>query len=162
METKPWPPRAALLQAAAASLASKLVGLNEPTIEELVRVPSDKRIRIERKLAERATEMLGGDQVLRVFRGQTLVSPVFVPIVGQLLFMAKPRAVIVTEHSMITVQQSMWSQSTIVRVISRHERGGVPVELTSWGLRIGREEKIYASLSTLEDMKEVARLAAEG
>jgi hypothetical protein len=68
----------------------------------------------------------------------------------------------VTEHSVITLQQSRWSQSTVVGMVSRHDRGSVPVEVTRWGLRIAGEEKIYASLSTLEDMREVARLASGG
>lgn len=129
-------------------------------MEQVVRVPSDKRIRIERKLVEKAKEYLGDEEVLRVFRGQTQLSPVFVPLVGPLLFSVKPRAVMVSERSVITVQQSRWSQSTVVRVVSKHERGVVPIEITRWGLRIGDEETIYASFSTLDDMKEVARLAA--
>jgi hypothetical protein len=36
------------------------------------------------------------------------------------------------------------------------------VEVTRWGLRIGGEDKIFASLGTLEDMKEVARMASGG
>jgi hypothetical protein len=143
-----------------ASVASNLIGLNDATMEELVRVPSDKRIRIERKLVERSGEYLGGEEVLRIFRGQTLVSPVFVPLVGPLLFIVKPRAVMVTERSVITLQQSRWSQSTIVGLVSKHECGSVPIEVTRWGLTIGDEEKIYASFSTLDDMKEVARLAS--
>ncbi len=130
-------------------------------MEQVVRVPSDKRIRIERKLVEKAREYLGDEEVLRIFRGQTQVSPVFVPLVGALLFNVKPRAVMVSERSVITVQQSRWSQSTVVRLVSRHERGVVAIEVTRWGLRIGDEETIYASLSTLDDMKEVARLASE-
>jgi hypothetical protein len=142
-----------------ASLASNLIGLNDATMEQFVRVPSGKRIRIERKLVEKAREYLGDEEVLRIFRGQTLVSPVFVPLVGPLLFIVKPRTVMVTERSVITVQQSRWSQSTVVSLVSKHECGSVQIEVTRWGLRIGDEEKIYGSLSTLEDMKEVARLA---
>jgi hypothetical protein len=130
--------------------------------EQLVRVPSDKRVRIERKLVERAQEYLGDEEVLRVFRGQTLVSPVFVPLVGPLVFSVKPRTVMVSERSVVTLQQSRWSQSTVVRLVSKHPRGAVPIEVTRWGLRIGDEDKIYASLSTLDDMKQVARLASGG
>ncbi len=144
----------------AARLASNLIGLNDATVEQLVRVPSDKRIRIERKLVEKAREYLGGEEVLRVFRGQTLVSPVFVPLIGPLLFRVKPRAVMVTERSVITFQQSRWSQSTIVGLVSRHELGSVPIELSRWSMKIDGEEKIYAALSTLEDMSAVARLAS--
>lgn len=136
--------------------------MNDATVEQLVRVPSDKRIRIERKLVQKAREHLGDEEVLRVFRGQTSVSPVFVPLVGPLLFTVKPRTVIVTERSVITLQQSRWSQSTVAGVVSHHDCGSVPVEVTRWGLRINGDEKIFAALSTLEDMKEVGRLASGG
>lgn len=119
-------------------------------------------MRIERKLIEKAEKLLGGEEVLGIFRGQTFVSPVLVPLIGPLLFTVKPRAVIVTERSVITLQQSRWSQSTVVGVVSHHECGSVPVEVTRWGLRIDGEEKIFASLSTLEDMREVARVASGG
>ena len=142
--------------------ATKLLLLNDSTVEQLVRIPSDKRIRIERKLVEKAKEHLGDEEVLRVFRGQTFLSPVFVPLVGPMLFMVKPRTVMVTERSVITLQQSRWSQSTVVGVVSRHDCGSVPVEVTRWGLRIDGEDKIFASLGTLEDMKEVARMASGG
>jgi hypothetical protein len=146
----------------AARLASNLTALNDVTVEQLARVPSDKRIRIERKLVEKAREYLGDEEVLRIFRGQTLVSPVFVPLVGPLLFRVKPRAVMVTERSVATFAQSRWSQSTIIGLVSSYELGSVPVEVTRWGLKIGGEEKIYAALSTLEDMSAVARLASSG
>lgn len=136
--------------------------MNDTTVEQLARVPSDKRLRIERKLIQKAREYLGDEQVLRVFRGQTFLSPVFVPLVGPLLFMVKPRVVMVTEHSVITLRQSRWSQSTVAGLVSRHDCGSVPVEVTRWGLRIGDDEKIFAFLSTLEDMKEVARVASGG
>lgn len=129
-------------------------------MEQLARVPSDKRIRIERKLVERAKQYLGGEEVLRLFRGQTVVSPLLLPLVGPLLFIVKPRAVMVTERLVITLQQSRWSQSTIVGLVSRHDCGSVPVEVTRLGLTIDGDEKIFAALSTLEDMKEVARLAS--
>lgn len=146
----------------AASTTSNLLLLSDAAVEQLVRVPSDKRIRIERKLVERAREQLGGEEVLRVFRGQTVVSPVLLPLLGPLLYMVKPRAVMVTERSVITLQQSRWSQSTVAGVVSRHDCGSVPIEVTRWGLRIDGEEKIYASLSTLDDMRELARLASGG
>ncbi|MBV9537093.1 MAG: hypothetical protein JO321_16980 [Solirubrobacterales bacterium] len=129
-------------------------------MEQLVRVPSDKRMRIERKLVEKAREYLGDEEVLRLFRGQTSVSPLLLPLIGPLLFPVKLRAVMVTERSIVTLQQSRWSQSTIARLVSRHECGSVTVEVTRLGLKIDGEEKIFAALSTLEDMKEVARLAS--
>ena len=141
---------------------TNLLTLSETSVEQLVRVPSEKRMRIERKLVEKAREYLGDEEVLRVFRGQTVLSPVFVPLIGPLLFMVKPRAVMVSERSVITVQQTRWSQSTVARVVSRHDCGSVPIEVTRWGLRIDGDEKIFASLSTLDDMKEVARLASGG
>jgi hypothetical protein len=141
---------------------TKLLLLDDTSVEQLVRVPSDKRIRIERKLVEKAKEHLGDEEVLRVFRGQTTLSPVFVPLVGPILFIVKPRTVMVTERSVITLQQSRWSQSRVVSVVSRHDCGSVPVEVTRWWLRIGGEDKIFASLATLEDMKEVARVASSG
>lgn len=54
--------------------------------------------RVVLRLVENAREHLGGEDVLAVFRGQTLVSPVMLPLVGSVLGMAvaKPRAVIVT------------------------------------------------------------------
>lgn len=134
--------------------------LNDTTVEQLVRVPSDKRIRIERKLVEKAKEHLGDEEVLRVFRGQTFLSPVFLPLVGPLLFTVKLRTVMVTKRSVITLQQSRWSQSTVVGVVSHHDCGAVPVEVTRWGLKIDGDEKIFAALSTLDDMREVARVAS--
>lgn len=136
--------------------------VNDTTVEQLVRVPSDKRLRIERKLIEKVRGHLDDEEVLRVFRGQTVLSPIFVPLVGPLLFVVKPRTVMVTERSVITLQQSRWSQSTVVGVVSRHDCGSVPVEVTRWGLKIAQEDKIFAFLSTLDDMKEVARVASGG
>ncbi len=136
--------------------------LSEPSVEQLVRVASDKRLRVERKLVEKAAGLLGGERVLGIFRGQTCLSPVFVPLVGPLLWVVRPRAVVVTERSVITLQESRFSQSRVVGVVSRYECGSVLVEVSRWGLRIGADEKIYASLATLEDMREVARVASGG
>jgi hypothetical protein len=88
---------------------------------------------------------------VRTFPGQTFVSPVWVPLIGPLFFMVKPRAVIVTERSVITVQQSRFSQSTGVGVVYRHECGSVSVEVSRWGVRIDGDEKVFGSLSTLEE-----------
>ena len=68
----------------------------------------------------------------------------------------------VTERSVITLQQSRWSQSTVAGFVSRHDCGSVPVEVTRWGLRIDGEDKIFASIGTLDDMREVARVASGG
>jgi hypothetical protein len=129
-------------------------------MEQLARVHTDKRIRIERRLVENAREHLGDEEVLAVFRGQTFLSPVILPLIGFLLFMlVKFRAVIVTDKSVVTVQQSLWSQSTVVGLVSRHVCGSVPMELTRWGLKIGDDDTIFAMPTTLAEMKEAARLA---
>jgi hypothetical protein len=117
--------------------------------------------RVVGKLVGNAREHLGGEDVLAVFRGQTRVSPVLVPLVGAVLGLsvAEPRAVMVTSTSLVTVQTSRWSQSTVVRLISRHDCGSVPVELTRWGLKIADDDTIFALPSTFATMKEVARRA---
>jgi hypothetical protein len=127
---------------------------------QITRVPTDKRARIERKLGDNSREHLGNEEVLTVFRGQTRVSPLVLPLIGPLLVgLVKPRAVLVTGRTVLTVEQSRWSQSTVGSVVSRYDRGSVPIEVTRWGLRIGDDEKIFALPSTLADMHDVARLA---
>src|SRR5436309_14840908 len=102
---------------------------------QITRVPTDKRARIERKLGDNSREHLGNEEVLAVFRGQTRVSPLIVPLIGPLLVgLVEPRAVLVTEKSVLTVEQSRWSQSTVGNMVSRYDRGSVPIELTRWGL----------------------------
>ncbi len=121
---------------------------------------TNKRARIERRIIQNSRHHLGDEQVRTVFRGQTFVSPVVVPLIGQVLFkLVKPRTVIVTDRSVVTVQQSSWSQSTIVGLVSRHECGSVAIECSRWGLKIGNDDKIFALLSTLPDMQETAKLA---
>lgn len=120
-----------------------------------------KRNRIEHKLVDNAREHLQDEEVRGLFRGQTFVSPVILPIVSSLLLMVKSRAVIVTDKSVVTVQQSFWSESTVVALVSRHDCGSIPIEVSRWGLKIGDDPKIFALLTTLEDMTEVARLAAQ-
>jgi hypothetical protein len=120
-----------------------------------------RKVRVARKLVENAQAHLDGEEVSGVFLGQTLFSPILLPLVGSLLLVAEPRAVIVSRRSVLTVQRSKWSESKVVRVISRHDCG-VPVEVGRWGLRIADEDRIFATFSTLEDMREVARLAAQG
>jgi hypothetical protein len=97
--------------------------------------------------------------VLALFRGQTAVSPVLVPVVSSLLFSARPHTVMVTNKTVLTLQQGYWSQSTIAGLVSRHECGSVPVQVTRWGLQIGEGPTIYALPSTLGDMPNVERLA---
>lgn len=120
---------------------------------------SRKQLRIEHKLIQAAQDLIDGEDVLAILRGQTLVSPVVVPLVGPLLA-AKPRVVLVTPSFVVTVQQSMWSQSKIVRVVSRHVRGSVPVEVTRLALKIGDDDKIFAVFGSLEAIPEIARLSS--
>ena len=112
----------------------------------------------QQKLVESAKEHLRGEQVLAVFSGQTFISPVFLPVVSALLFVfgVKPRAVIVTDASVITFQESIWLQSKIARVVSRHRRGSVPIKLTRLGLKVGDEPKVFAMIGSFEAMKQAA------
>jgi hypothetical protein len=122
-------------------------------------VATDKRTRIQRRLLENSRDHLGDEEALAVFRGQTSVSPLILPLIGPLLFkLVNPRAVIVTDRSVVTVQQTPWSQSTVRGLVSRYDRS-VPIELTRWGLKIGDDDKIFALPSTFPDMREVGRLA---
>src|ERR1700710_431285 len=96
-------------------------------------VLSPKQIRIEHKLFDNAHEHLDEEPPLAAFRGQTRVSPVFVPVIGPLLVIPKPRVVFLPARSIVTLRQSMWSESTVTGVASRHERGAVPVTASRWG-----------------------------
>jgi hypothetical protein len=81
------------------------------------------------------------------------------PLIGPLLFkLVHPRAVIVTDRSVVTVQQSLWSQSTVVGLVSRYSRS-VPIEVSRWGLKVGDDDKLFALPSTLPQLREAARLA---
>lgn len=119
---------------------------------------SIKQATIEHKLIRAARPHLGDEKVLAMFRGHTGLSPLMLPLIGSIVF--NPRAVIVTESSVVTLQQSVWSQSTVVRLVSRYQCGSVPVDVGRWGLKIGDDEKVFAALGNLEDMQEVARLVA--
>jgi hypothetical protein len=123
-------------------------------------VPSPKQTRIEQKLFDGAREHLQGELPLATFRGQTVVSPILLPLIGPLLVIAKPRVVIVTDRSIVTLQQSRWSESTTRDLVSRHERGTVAVTVSRWGLRIGEDPTIFASATTLDAMRAVAELTA--
>src|SRR5436305_14944726 len=114
----------------------------------------------ERKLVEDATEYVGNEPVRAVFRGQTILSPALVPIIGP-LFMARPRSVIVTAGSVVTVQESIWFQSKVVRFISRYRRGSVPLRMTRFALQVGDDPKIFAVLGTFPAMRRVAGLGSE-
>ena len=119
-----------------------------------------RTIRVERKLLESAKAFLGDERVLRIFRGQTLLSPVILPVIGSLPFITQPRSVIATEKSIVTVQQSAWSQCVIVRLVSRYACGSVPVHVSDLALKIADDEKVFALLTTVQDMNAVARIAA--
>jgi hypothetical protein len=107
-------------------------------------------------LLENAREHLGDEHVLVVLRGQTHLSPVLLPVVAPLLlfFLVKPRSVIVTDRSIITVQESMWQESRVTRVVSRYRCGEIPIRRTRLGLKIGDDPTVFAmpgSLSALDD-----------
>ena len=119
-----------------------------------------KRLRIEDGLVDGAAEHLEGEPVLALFRGQTVISPIFVPIISSLTVVAKPRAVLVTRTWLVTVQQSLVSQSTVARVVSRHPRRSAAVTLARWSLQIADDPRIYALPSTLAAMRDVARSSA--
>ena len=101
--------------------------------------------------------------MLAVFRGQTLISPAIVPVVGPIvsLFMAKPRSVIVTETSVITVQESMWFEARAVRLVSRYRRGSVQLQLSRFGLKVGEDRRIFASLGAFPAMKRAVLLGSK-
>lgn len=119
---------------------------------------------VERKLLESASKHIGDEKALVVFRGQTFVSPIALPLIGSLLFVwiAKPRTVIVTEKSLITVQESIWSESKVVRLVSRYRRGSVPVELSRLGLRIAQDKRIFSMIGSLPEMRRAAELGSAG
>lgn len=118
--------------------------------------------RTERRLLDGAKEHLGDEQVLAVVRGQTLVSPIILPLIGPLLFLfnVKPRTVIVTDKSVVTVQESIWMQSSVVRLVSRYHCGSVLIQLTRLGLKIGDDKRIFAMRGSLPAMKQAAVLGS--
>lgn len=111
---------------------------------------------LERKLVENAREHLGDERVRAVFRGQTHVSPVVLPLLAPVVFffLVKPRTVIVTDKSVITVQESSWLQSKVTRVVSRYPCGTVPIRRTRLGLKVADDATVFAmpgSLGVLDD-----------
>ena len=114
----------------------------------------------DRRLVEAAAQHLDDEPVTAVFRGQTVVSPSLVPIIGP-LFLARPRSVIVTAGSVVTVQESIWFQSRIVRFISRYRRGSVSLRMTRFALKVGDDPKIFAMLGTFPAMRRVAALGSQ-
>ena len=118
---------------------------------------SVKQETITHKLMDAARPHLGGETVLGMFHGHTGVPPIVVPLFGSILF--KPRIVMVTRSFVVTLQQSVWSQSSVVGLVSRHECGSVPIEVGRWGLKIAEDAKVFAALGSMDDMREVARLA---
>ena len=110
--------------------------------------------KLERMLLESARTHLGDERVGAVLRGQTHVSPLVLPLVAPLLlfFLVKSRSVIVTDRSIITVQESIWLQSKVTRVVSQYPCGEVSIRRTRLGLKIGDDPTVYAmpgSLSAL-------------
>jgi hypothetical protein len=79
-------------------------------------------------------------------------------VVSALLFVfgARPRTVIVTDASVITLQESIWLQSKVSHLVSRHRRGSVPMKLTRLGLKVGDDAKIFAMIGSFQAMKQAA------
>lgn len=121
-----------------------------------------RRPRVEHMLLESAREHLGGERVLAVLRGQTHVSPLLFPLMAPVLlfFLVKPRAVIATDKSIITVQESMWLQAKVTRVVSRYPCGGVAIRRTRLGLKIGDDLTIFAMPASLSALDEVVAAGA--
>lgn len=113
--------------------------------------------RVEQMLLESASDHLGNERVLVVFRGQTHVSPVVIPLLAPLLlfFLVKPRSVIVTDRSIVTVQESVWLQAKVTRLISRYPCGAVPIRRTRLALKIADDPSVFGlpgSLRALDEM----------
>jgi hypothetical protein len=100
--------------------------------------------RFERMLLESAREHLGNERVRASVRGQPHVSPVVLPLLAPLLlfFLVKPRSVIVTDRSIITVQESIWLQSTVKRVVSHYPCGAVSIRRTRLAVKVGSDPTI--------------------
>lgn len=126
--------------------------------------PSGDFTGTERKLVDSLKEHLGDERVLTVVRGQTFVSPVVLPLISPLLFifLVRPRTVIVTDKSLITVEESIWLQSKVTRLVSRYGSGAVPVRLSRLGLKIGPDRKIFAMLGSFPAMRKAATLGSSG
>jgi hypothetical protein len=116
----------------------------------------------ELKLVESVKEYLEDERVLAVVRGQTFVSPVVLPLIGPLLliFLVRPRSVIVTDQSLITVEESIFLQSKVTRLVSRYRSGAVPVRLSRLGLKIGTDRKVFAMLGSFPAMRRAATLGS--
>src|SRR5438270_9720309 len=106
---------------------------------------------IEDKLIESARKHLGDERVVVLLRGQTHISPVLLPLLAPLLFffLVKPRTVIITETSVVTVQESVFLQSRVARVVSHHPRGSVPIRRTRLGLKVGEDATVFAMPGSL-------------
>ena len=135
---------------------------HEPAPHSLLAALTDEGLLAltERKLVENAAEHLGGEPASAVFRGQTVVSPALLPIIGP-LFMARPRSVIVTDRSVVTVQESIWFQSRVVRLVSSYKRGSVPLRLSRLGLKVADDPTIFATIGTFPAMRRVATVGSQ-
>ena len=120
--------------------------------------------KVERMLLESAREHLGNERVRAVMRGQTHVSPVVLPLLAPVLlfFLVKPRSVIVTDRSIITVQESIWLQSKVTRVVSHYPRGGIPVRRTRLGLKIDDDPTVYAMPGSLRALGDTVSAGSRG
>jgi hypothetical protein len=120
------------------------------------------RTRTEEKLLAGLREHLRDEQVLAVVRGQTFISPLILPLIAPLLFLfvVKPRTVIITDKSVLTVEESMWVQSKVVRVVSQYPSGSVQVRFSHLGLTVGDDAKVFAMPGSLPAMRQAALMGA--
>jgi hypothetical protein len=128
------------------------------------------RNRLERRYVQDAASHMEGETPQVIFRGNTFMSiwllllllvPLNIVIVLLYLFIARHRAVIVTDRQIHIFQPKGLvggkSMSNEVATLSRPAE----VELTRWGLKLGDEKKIYAIIGTSESMKQAAALAQQ-
>jgi hypothetical protein len=86
---------------------------------------------------------------------------VLVPLIAPLLFfLVKPRTLIVTDKSVITVQESVWLESRVTRLVSRHPRGSVRIRRTRLGVKVGDEPTIFATPASLGAMSQTVAIAS--
>lgn len=119
--------------------------------------------RIEDKLIDNAREHIGDERVVVLCRGQTHISPVLLPLLAPLLlfFLVKPRTAIVTDTSVVTVQENIFLQSRVARVVSRYPRGSVPIRRLRLGLKIGEDPTVFAMPGSLAALGQTVDLGLQ-
>jgi hypothetical protein len=141
-----------------------MIPLQEDVVDSWIEISAggEHQQGLEQKLLSSATEHLGDERVLAVFRGQTHVSPLLLPLLAPLLFFfwVKPRTVIVTDKSIITLQESVWLQSKVAGKVSRYPCGGVPIRRTRLGLKIGDDATVFAMFSSLGVLEEMVAIGS--